>query len=86
MSKIIEQPVESLKPIATLEEDPCALKREGWNLVIFYKSRDTDSDENAFAKAIQRASDLEEQTGIHSFTYNGVTYYEVWVQKEEDEI
>ncbi len=66
------------KNIEELEGDPKVLEREGWYLVTFYQSHHSEDCVMAHQKAIETASQRAQQVGIRSFTYNTVTYYEVW--------
>ncbi len=67
--------------IAELEKDPKILAREGWYLVTFYLSHQNEDCLIAHQRAVETASQQEQQAGIRSFTYNAVTYYEVWCQE-----
>ncbi|MGH1537945.1 MAG: hypothetical protein ACRBDX_07845 [Gammaproteobacteria bacterium] len=69
---------EHSKSIEELEDDPKILEREGWYLVTFYQSHHGEDCLIAHQKAIETASQRAQQVGIRSFTYNTVTYYEVW--------
>jgi len=72
-----------VKYIETLKQDPDTLEKMGWYLVIFYKARHKITCSQARKKAVKAASEQAHNAGIRKFTYNDVTFYEVWSRKEK---